>query len=335
MTGTQRAFWSVTPEQTSSSYINIVAAAVEERGWEITPLSVRELATTTGQIVHIQWPEHVSRGVGTAKTAAKHARALGILAMIKQRRHRVVVTAHNLAPHGPSNTFDDWFRGQIHALADALVVLIPDHERQLRLQGQVASHTTVHAIRHPVEDASPVESSGVDRKSLLILGQIHPYHRILEFVDALIDNGNSRPVTVVGKIGDSDLVDVLKRRAQDNSWLDIWTGYVDHEELEPLVKQAAAVVSLQRTPFNSGGPYFSLPRHIPAVLSAGSQARSICEEVGADWAFEVPNPESQLDLESFERWLDKDRTPPELGKHSSTTAAEGHVELYESLLRRD
>ena len=335
MNSAPRAFWSVTPNQTSSPYVRNIATALEALGWDVAQLSVRDLASSQEQIIHIQWPEHVSRGPGTARTVAKHLRALALLEVLKRRRHRVVVTAHNLAPHGASDAFDEWFRAQILTLAKAVIVLVPAHEKQLRLSGQIASHTIVHSIRHPVDEVAATGPVSAERQSLLILGRIDPYHRILEFVDALIELGNTREVKIVGQVGDTELVDSLSLRARNTPWLHVHAGYASDQELASVVDRTAAVVSLQRTPFNSGGPYFALPRNIPAVLTAGAQARDIEDKVGSDWVFEVPQSENQLDLAKFEAWLRRDRSQPDLGLFTAAAVAEAHIEVYRTLLSKE
>lgn len=333
MTTKRRVLWSVTPDQTTSNYIKQLAPAIENHGWQVATLSLRELSSTTGQLVHVQWPEHVSRGLSKQATAIKHARALGLLAAMKRRNHKVVLTAHNISPHFASNAFDSWFRSSIIDLAATMVILVPEHEKELRRLGLISPQTSVHVIRHHVDTVADGAKRFGESKSLLVLGLIDPYHRNLEFIDALIARGNTRPVEIVGRAANPTLVDDLNRRAQCHDWLTVRPGFVSSEDLETLLERTAAVVSLQRPVFNSGGPFVALPRNIPAVLSKGAQARDIIDVVGDAWVFEVPQPEDKLDLEAFEQWLAQDRQTPDLSSLSVEDAARKHIEMYELLLQ--
>lgn len=332
---TQRCItWSVTPDQSTSPYISDIVGGLEALGWSVDSLSLRDLSRTTGRIVHIQWPEHVSRGPSPAKTAAKHVRALALLAAIKVRKHRLVVTAHNIAPHGDSDPFDEWFRSQILQLAEVMVVLVPEHERELRRLGHIHPGLEVVTSRQPVVPETTIERAQplTERESLLILGQIHPYHRILEFVDALAALGSVRPVDVVGSVGDQTLVDLLYKRAEQHDWLTVSPGYISDEDLLPLLARTAAVVSLQRTPFNSGGPFFALARQLPIILTEGAQADLLANEVGSDWVFGVPTNEKLLDLGALDAWLSAERSRPTLDRYTVDAVAGEHAAIYELLL---
>ncbi len=332
----RRVIWSVTPDQSPSPYIADIVRGLRQDGWTIESLSLRDLATTTGEIVHIQWPEHVSRGPSPAKTAAKHVRALGLLAAIKLGKHRVVVTAHNISPHGDYDAFDAWFRDQILGLAEVMVVLVPAHEQELRLLGQVHPTLRVVTSRQPVvpepRNVAESEHASTQSTSLLVLGQIHPYHRIQEFIEALVFLGNTRPVEVVGSVGDEELVADLERQAKTIEWLTVSPGYISDEELGPLIARTIAVVSLQRTAFNSGGPFFAFARELPVILSVGAQAKLLAEEVGNTWVFEVPADERTLDLDALNTWLESDRPSPVLDRYTVSAVAAEHTAIYELLL---
>lgn len=328
----RRVVWSVTPDQSHSAYVKDVVSGLRTAGWTVDSLSLQDVASTQEQIIHIQWPEHVSRGPNPAKTAAKHARALMLLAAFRARKHRIIVTAHNIAPHGDSDPFDVWFREQILKMAETMIVLIPGHENQLRKLGQIHRDLQVVHIDHPIASSEAGPGSDASRDGLLILGLIHPYHRILEFVDALISLGSTRPVDIVGDIGDNALVEQLEQRSATHDWLTISAGYVPNERLEPILDRTAAVVSLQKVPFNSGGPYFAFDRRLPVLLTEGSQAKYLKEAIGDEWVFEVPTNERLLDLESLKTWIDSPRATPHLDDFVTDAIAKKHADVYELTL---
>lgn len=330
---TPRVFWSVTPEQTKSPYIGLIASHIRSAGWTVDQLSLRELWRSSGELVHIQWPEHVSRGAGAMTTVAKHFRALPLLAALRVRKHQVILTAHNRAPHGESDAVDAWFRSQLEALAAAVILLVPGHEDELRTSGALNATATVVTIPHPLSEPSGTPSGGLpgERNLLVVLGQIHPYHQIEEFLDALETAGFDRDILVAGGVGDHELSDRLVERAAKNPRLTVRVGFADEAVLAPYLAQALAVVSLQRNTFNSGGPFFALPQHLPIIMSAGAQADNLAETVGSEWVFPVPVHVNDLDVEALDGWLTSPRTEPALDSFSLEGITTAHIRLYELL----
>ena len=146
----------------------------------------------------------------------KNVRSAAIVAALRLRKHIVVLTAHNRAPHGASNRIDHLFRRAVQRLATTTIILVPSHEEQLRADGAITRGSRVVTIRHPTHPPkSPLQREpGRNRRRLVVLGQIHPYHQIREFVEALDAASNTRPVIVVGGVGDHDLVNRLETLAQ-------------------------------------------------------------------------------------------------------------------------
>lgn len=328
-----RVFWSVTPAQTSSPYIRDIANEIEARGCRIEPLSLRAVATTTKEVVHIQWPEHVSRGPSAAVTLAKHARAVGLLAALRMRKHSIVLTAHNRAPHGDSDAVDAWFRRAVQRHAAATILLVPEHQQALESDGAIHANTIVRTIPHPTHPPDePLDlAPHAERRELVVLGQIHPYHQIEEFVTALEAQGNTRPVLVVGGVGDDELLHSLQTAADRLPWLRVRPGFAADDELEPILSRAAAIVSLQRNTFNSGGPFYALPRNLPIIMSAGAQANDLIDHAGADWVYPVPTRVADLDVAEMHAWLDRERMQPSLEHFTIGAIAVSHIELYELL----
>lgn len=325
--------WSVTPDQTNSPYIRDLARAIETAGWTVETLSLLDLIRRPRALVHIQWPEHVSRGPRPVITLLKHIRAALIIATLRARKHHVILTAHNRAPHGKSDAFDAWFRRAAQRLSAATIVLVPEHEDLLRKDDALHETSKVVTIPHPTHPpAEPLDLlPEVERRQLLILGQIHPYHRILELVNALDTDDNTRPVLVAGGVGDPVLFDELEQLATTREWLTVRPGFADDDVLGPILAETAALVSLQRNAFNSGGPFYALPRGLPVLVSAGPQANDLIRSVGEDWVFPVPHDVSTLNTEELNAFLDRPRGDLDLDRFDVTEIARQHIELYELL----
>ena len=326
----RRVLWSVVPEQTSSPYVRDIVGSLRGSGWTVEPLSLQRLLSSTNEIVHIQWPEHVSRGASTPATLAKHLRTAPLLGALQARGHCVVVTAHNRAPHGTSDAVDSWFRSQLLTRADTIVVLVPGHGTELQAASAGGTHTEFRTIPHPIHaPESPIDQQET-RDLLIVLGQIHPYHLIEEFLDGFDPEQCSVDVLVAGGVGDAELVDRLENRARTNDWLTVMPGFADEATLQPHLRRCAAIVSLQHNTFNSGGPFFALPRNIPIVMSAGAQADDLIATVGPEWVFPVTDPRS-LDCVALHGWLRGGREQPTLERFSLEAITAAHIELYELL----
>jgi len=327
----QRVLWSVTPAQTNSPYIRDVAKAISARGWTIEPFSLRGLVASRAEIVHVQWPEQVSRGPSHLSTVAKHARAIPLLAALKARNHSVVLTAHNRAPHGNSDAMDAWFRRRLEALARAVIVLVPEHESALREDGAIGPDAQVVTILHPAHWPSTPVIPAPNRDLLIVLGQIHPYHQIEAFLDAFDHTACPYDVLVAGGVGDQEYADRLAQRAARTAWLTVRPGFADDDVLAPFLARAAAIVSLQRKTFNSGGPFFALPRNLPILMTEGPQADHLTATVGDAWIYPISNSVHDLDCVKLNSWLGQDRSVPELKPFSLDGIATAHIELYELL----
>ena len=304
-----RVMWSVTPDQTTSTYVHVIVEELRSRGLVVDRLRLIDLLASSDQIVHIQWPEHVSRGPGVVRTVLKHLRAGLLLGALRARGHRLIVTAHNRQPHHETDRFDAEFRSAVYKHADAVVALVAPHIDVLKQDGVIGHETRTEVIAHPlVTESRPRERSADDMAGpIVVLGQIDPYHLIEPFLDAADEADIQRRITVVGSVGDPDLVERLLSRSRRDSKLEVRAEFVPNAELDRILDDAAAIVALQVGVFNSGAPFDALPRGIPVVLSQGAQADELTETVGRQWVFSVPEPVMAEDLADLEQWLSQSR----------------------------
>jgi len=324
----QRIYWSVVPEQTTSPYIVDIATSLRAHGWNVEPFTLRKLLGSENEIVHIQWPEHVSRGATAVSTIAKHIRAAPLIAALRARNHRIVVTAHNRAPHGDSDPIDEWFRSRVMSMADAVVVLVADHAEEVRTT--TGAHTEFRTIPHPIVVSPTPHEFDPTRNLLIVLGQIHPYHLIEEFLDGFRHDECPYDVLVTGAVGDEELAARLVERAQNHEWLTVVPGYMDNEALDLYVRRCAALVSLHGNNFNSGGPYFALTQQLPVIMSSGAQADDLLATLGDEWVFPITQP-PHYSCAELNSWLDMNRSNPRLERFSLESVTTAHIELYELL----
>ena len=333
MTRLTEVHWSIVPSQTSSPYVIDVVGEIERQGVRVSRMSVRALARQKAQVVHIQWPEHVSRGPGRIRTIAKSLRAAGILAVCQSRGHRIVLTAHNLEPHLTSSRFDEWFRRRVEHLADAIVVMAHGHARELEESGVADVRRRARVIRHPMA-AGQDRAPNTKRGPLVVLGLLASYHRPHDVVRALAALGSTRPVVVVGAVGEAEVLDELRALEADHAWLDLRPGFMPDDELDRLITESSAIVALQQHPFNSGAPFVAIPNGRPVVLTTSALAEDLARTIGDDWVYPLPADLESLDLTAFESFLRRERRPPDFDGYRVETVGAQHIDLYRELQAR-
>jgi hypothetical protein len=328
-----RVHWSVMPTLTSSIYISSLVSALEDLGVDVRRMSLRTLARSSGELVHIQWPEHVSSAPGRFRRTAKGIRSLVLVGVIRARGHRIVLTAHNLEPHFPTNVVDRIFRRTVEGMAEEIVVMAPGQIEELEAAGVENVRHRAVLIRHPVR--SPLEAPTASHDgALLMLGMIASYHQPCEFVEALAAAGSTRRVIVVGAVGEQETLASLDRLAEAHEWLETLPGFLPDDELLSVLASTTALVALQRRPFNSGAPFFALPQGLPVILSESALVDDLIEMVGAEWVHPVPRDPLRMDVDALERFLRVERNELDLSPFAPSLIAEQHVQVYENVASR-
>lgn len=326
--------WSVTPELTTSTYVSSVVEALRDRGVDVQRMTLRSLLRSSNELVHIQWPEHVSSGPGTLRRLAKGARSLVLLQALRRKGHRVVLTAHNLEPHLPMSRIDRMFRRGVERIARAIIVMAPGHVDELETAGLRDVHRRAVLVRHPA--GRPLEATSTsDRQALLILGLIASYHQPVEFIEALAAAGSTRRIVIAGEVGELETLDALNALAAQHSWVDVRPGFLDGAEFLEVLESTVALVALQRRPFNSGAPFFAFPQGLPVILTEGPLATDLAKQVGPGWVHSLPRDPMATDVAALDRFLSEEREAPDLSAFAPSLIAKQHVDLYEAIASGD
>lgn len=316
------------PSLTASIYISSLVTALEDQGVDVQRMSLRTLARSSGELVHIQWPEHVSNAPGRLKGMVKGARSLLLLGVLRARQHRVLLTAHNPEPHFPSNVVDRIFRRSIERMAEEIIVMAPGQVAELEAAGIANVRGRASVVRHPMRLPRDVPSTSPDG-ALLLLGIIASYHQPCQFVEALAAAGSTRSVIVVGSVGEQETLKSLERLAETHEWLDVRAGFLPDDDLVDLLDSTAAIVALQRNAFNSGAPFFAFPHGLPVVLSESALVDDLRQIVGPEWVHSVPRDPREMDVRALEAFLSEERHDVDLSPFSPALIAEQHVTIYE------
>lgn len=193
--------------------------------------------------------------------------------------HRVVLTVHNVVPHGPPPS--PWTRAclkRTYGLAHALVVHTPRAAERLKAEFGVAESKLVymeHGLDNPVP-ASPEQRQAArhalqvpeGERLVLSFGAVLPYKGVDLLLEAARLPGWQARVLIAGRCGDATHGQQLRQtmashpQASHIEWMD---RYLSEEEVTTVFR-AADVLALPYRAIDQSGVLFMALRHgVPAV----------------------------------------------------------------------
>lgn len=322
------------PEAGSFSGATGLNDAFAAAGDKIEGLRLGSLAKNPNSPIHVHWPEHLVGDVTLPRSVLKFARTLVLLALVRVRRQRVILTMHNLTPHRGLRWHENIAYEYLKSLCTDVVVL---YERQAELLSEAGlSHATLHTIPWgSLAPGTPVAGPYPTKPpTAIMLGLIAPYKGQLETVEALsplLVTGELR-LQIVGSCNDLQYLSRLRAVVEDTNAaaagaIEIMDRFVPESELLGLLGQASFAIGVQVDGLNSGIPFTVLPTGVPVVMADTAQARAL-RSLYPSWVSIVRNvtetnswSEALQDLSTAER----KGHPPSL---SWSPILESHRELY-------
>lgn len=324
----------VVNERTSPHLVRLTEA-FDAEGIDFRRLRATALTGREPVLVHVNWPEHIVRSDGPlAKRLLKQAEAVVITILLLLRPHRVVWTAHNLAPH------DGW-KGPIERILfwamcrrmRAVVVLVPGHEQQI-----VERYPNLVGVPFvPIEWGSVAVSSdspparpgvGVPVR-LLMVGAIGPYKQqldVMRWLAPFVESGQAT-LTLAGPVGDHDYLEQVRAAAPPGG-LEVIDRWVSDPELDDIIRSHHAVLAPQENAFNTGVPYVALPAGTPVAMSPSRQADWLIESQGEQWVRVLPDTNDEMAIAQLLAWAALERTGASPGPWDWKPKAQAHREVY-------
>ncbi len=266
-------------------------------------------------IFHIHWPEGIFEGSGSnnpAIVAAKAARVLNAARAIRRSGGKLVVTAHNVAPH---RDLTGWRHRVWHAYHARLLGQI-DHLIGLSaasLERYRAAHPAIAAvagtiIAHPHYREDYPAIPRVEARAawaipdgiwvLGMIGSLRPSKNLVEAAEAFL--AIRRPdemLLIAGDAGDDDIAARLTAVAdRSDGTIRIVTGALDDMRFASAIAACDACMMNQTSTLNSGTALVTLSLDRPLLAPAVGTLPSLAAEIAGGWVtlFDPPLAPSAL-----------------------------------------
>lgn len=333
----QPFFVAVHPPPSKEAVTNFWASGHRKAGLELVDLTLRSAIKPSISVAHVHWPEHLIRAERLA--AAKAVWAWTLLLIVILRRLPLVLTLHNLQPHGgPRGAIERRFIALLKRHASAVVTLVPEHEELVAADRD---------FRQPRVRTIPLgalsRSNGHDRPDfrdgplrLFHLGVIAPYkgqQRVAQGLSLHLERGEVC-LLVAGRADDEYLAGLRHQTAHLPN-VTIKSGWIADSDLETYLSNADAVIGYQDAGLNTGTIYSSVPAGIPVVCSPTTQARSESARLGEDWVLIIDDVGETTAWEPVLKKLHELRmqpAPPPAVDFGWETSGRAHAKLYSQLL---
>ena len=242
-------------------------------------------------VLHVHWPDRLTRGATPARTLLRRALLTCLLLRLRLTRRALVRTLHNLDSHERG---DRWERRLLRAV-----------DRRTTLRIRLNPHT-------PVPDGAPVRliphghyrdwyrdvsATTPEPRRVLFFGLLRPYKGIEELVEAFeaLDDPSAR-LRVVGKPDSATLTEVLTGAEARDPRITTRLGYVPDEILAEEVQRSQLVVLPYRALHNSGAALLALSLDRPVLLPSNDVSGELTAEVGAEWVHTYRPPLTADDI---------------------------------------
>lgn len=278
-----------------TSWVGMLCAAQERHG--ILPVPATESLWRIGQrrsvdVMHLHWLEFIAASdgrpvAGLARTLVRQARLVAGLAWLRLRGVRVVWTVHNLTPHEPVRPRMESFLGRVVSRLAHRVIAHSEYAKS-RVQQKWGRGVRVTVMPLPnyigTFPADP-RSRGEIREALglphsafvfLAFGQVRPYKRLPELVDAFSSlDGDDLRLVIAGRPVVAAEAERLQQAAAADPRIVLHLREIPDEQVEGLHRAADAGVLAYEDVFSSGALLLALSQGLPVVAADGGTAREI------------------------------------------------------------
>ncbi len=274
---------------TGNPYLGLLIGALQRKGVQVLPLSLRAAVTQRADVVHVHWPE-ASLGVQRPRVAL--LRVLRLFVMLSVTRLRgtpVVWTVHNLRSHErPHPRLERVFWWLFPHLVSRWISLTPAGVKQVHETLPVLVRRPVWITRHGhyresyahAPESAPPSSS---QPLLLHVGQIRAYKNVPALIASFRASRTSARLAVAGACHPPSLAAEIITAAGDDDRIDLRLTRVDDSELSTLLARARLVVLPYRETFNSGTALLALSFDRPVLLPRTPVYEELRREIGSQW----------------------------------------------------
>jgi beta-1,4-mannosyltransferase len=260
-------------------------------------------------ILHIHWPEGIFEGAGGDRrliVALKALRVLGVAKRIRQRGGKVVVTAHNAAPHRALTGWRRMIWQSYHARllqqVDHIIGLSADSLDSYRAANPIIEAVPSTIIAHPhYRKDYPIVEQGiardawnipVDRWVLGMVGSLRGSKNLVEAANTFLAIRRSDEcLLIAGAAGDNLIGERLAHMAAGSEGaIRLVVGGLDDARFASAIAACDACLINQTTTLNSGTALVTLSLDRALIAPSVGTLPSLAAELGTRWVslFEPP-----------------------------------------------
>lgn len=289
----------------------------------------RRALTTSYDVLHVHWPERLTRGRSRWKRPLVRAALCVLLVRLRLTRTAIVRTEHNVGPHEAGDPVEGLLLRWLDrwtTLAIQLNPTTPVDTRRLNVAIPLGHYRDRFARfgRLPVIPGR-----------LLYFGLIRPYKgvdRLLECMSELSDPGIS--LRVVGRPQTPYWHDLVTAATRTDARVTALLEFVDDETLVAEVSQAALVTMPYLELHNSATLLVALSLNRPVLVPRTPSTEALLAEVGSAWMSVYDGELSPADLAAALRRVEDApaSTPPNLADRDWEVIGARHAHAYRAAL---
>ncbi len=245
---------------------------------------------------HLQWPERALNPHSARLAARNLARLLLVCAILRLRRARVLLTAHNVTSHDQRHRLLErllwaalpWLVTDVH---DFTAAGRPEVQARHRRLVRKRWHEIPHGDYGDVLAHAPGREESrarldVDAEARLVMtvGALRAYKGVDELLDAFADMLDRRAVLLLsGQAPGAATGRRLMHRAGADPRVRLKLGFVDSDELHTALAAADLVVLPYRRVLNSGSALLALSARRRVLLPSTPTFEELSARVGPGW----------------------------------------------------
>lgn len=315
-----------------NQFITLLTDSLISQGIQITPFNWKTSLFSRYNLLHLHWPESLTRGRNPFVSYIKKFLLFLLLIRLKFMRIPVVITVHNLEPHEKKNALDRKFDK----------FLIPKNATKIYMQNGFPLKDQHFFIPHGNYDRLFHNLQGLTSKvkfyRYICFGYLRPYKNIEELIRFF--PGELQSLLIAGQpISASygrSLEACLKNRIS-TSGISLELNLLSETRLLNLIISADIAIFPHKNIYNSGSVLLALSAPIPIIVTDSLSMRELQREVGAEWLQIIPVEFDGADLhdavkilESFHRF--RGQRSPLSSERNWDVIAQKYLHVYKSLL---
>jgi len=275
------------PGASGNPYVELLGEAMRSQV-DVEYFSWRAALLWPYDVLHVHWPDHLTRGAGAVRTAGKRALFALLLARLALRRTTVVRTVHNLRPHEEGSATERRLHDALDRLTRSSIHLVP-HDGAGGAPAGADEAVVPHGhYRDVYPPAAPLDAP---TGNVLYFGSVRPYKGVPRLCEQFraVERDDLR-LRVVGRPMDDAMAREVAAAAAGHPRIDLDLRGQSVDELARAIDEATLVVLPFDEMHNSGSVLLALSLDRPVLVPESPTSSLLRDEVGAAWVHTYAGP---------------------------------------------